>query len=84
MIQVLQHGVVTPDLTVSDVRKAHGALVCVVRDVLAGGSFVVIAAGTQDAIGTIDMHVPMDETHCHVGQLHQLHFRALQDFNVLH
>ena len=29
----------------------------------AGGSFVVIVAGTLDAIGTIDMHVPMDETH---------------------
>lgn len=28
-----------------------------------GGSFVVIVAGTLDAIGTIDMHVPMDETH---------------------
>ena len=66
-IQVPQHGVVTPDPTVSDVRKAHSVMVCVVRDVLAGGSFVVIAAGTQDAIGTIDTDVPTDETHYSVG-----------------
>lgn len=63
LIQVLQYGVVIPDLTVSTVRLAKNVMACVVRDVLAGGSFVVIAAGTLDAIGTTDMHVPMDETH---------------------
>ena len=67
LIHVPQDGVVTPDPTVSTVRKAHSVMVCVVRDALAGGSFVVIAAGTQDAIGTIDMDVPMDETHLVVG-----------------